>query len=613
MTGPNDDLDGRLRDHYRSMSTPVPDGAVSGARGRIGDRQARRGPLLLAAAALGAIGLVAVAAVIGAPPSDDFAPTRPSVAPISTPAASATPAGSVAVTSRYEAGQVLRVTGDGLGDPIEAYRGDYLYVVQVAADAGPVFYHLQGPPRNGLEDASRVAVPVDLLEANAQPTQVECPGPPTSLSEVEVLEPFRRLVCFDAVPLTLQDVWVEAPVEGHADLRRDPDGRLARFPEPGAGTLPFSVAEGVMVPGPGWVTVAGQFGRRDATCGDPNGEMDCRERFVVNAVQPGRSPFATLPGSWKRMADAPIPGRSSYVAIPIDRGTFIWGGDAGDDATTGAIYDAVVDRWTPIARAPGPDRIVAATAWTGSQVLIWGGNGGLADGLAYDPALDRWTAIPDAPIDGGFGYGTWTGTEFVVVSSLAEAAAWDPKARTWRRLPDTPVPAGHMEAVWTGREFIVLGIGEGGNERVVGATFDPSSSTWRPIAEVPYDGLILGDGAVWMGEELLFVAHAYDPATDSWRILKREGCGFGAVSDGVWSGRWVIGQTQAYDPRAGRCFTLPDAPGRPGFDDIGFDLQTHEFHTPVWADGRLMVWSGGTGLDGPGSPPDGVVFTPAEP
>jgi hypothetical protein len=41
-------------------------------------------------------------------------------------------------------------------------------------------------------------------------------------------------------------------------------------------------------------------------------------------------------------------------------------------------------------------------------------------------------------------------------------------------------------------------------------------------------------------------------------------------------------------------------------------MRTHEFHTPVWADARLMVWSGGTGLDGPGSPADGVVFTPAE-
>ena len=112
---------------------------------------------------------------------------------------------------------------------------------------------------------------------------------------------------------------------------------------------------------------------------------------------------------------------------------------------------------------------------------------------------------------------------------------------------------------------------------------------------------------------MVFVDHAYDPATDRWTQLKTDRCTQGAVSYGVWTGRWLLGQAQAYDPLAGRCLTLPDAPIRPGFEDAGFELRTHEFHTPVWADGRLIVWSGGTGLDGPGSPPDGVVFTPAEP
>jgi hypothetical protein len=337
----------------------------------------------------------------------------------------------------------------------------------------------------------------------------------------------------------------------------------------------------------------------------------CRERFVIEAVEPGASPFATMAGTWERMSDPPIPGRSSYVALPMDRGIFFWGGDGVEASTTGAIYDLDGDRWTETARSPGPDRIVVASAWTGEQVLIWGGNDTRADGFAYDPDRDRWTAIPEAPIDGGYGFGAWTGSEFVVVSSNAQAAAWDPAEAAWRRLADPPVPAGHMETAWTGREFIVLGIGEGTQERVVGAAFDPDTSRWRVIAAVPYDGLILGIPTVWTGTELVFVAHAYDPATDRWRILKREGCTYGGVY-GVWTGRQVIGQVEAYDPVTGSCLSLPDAPIRPGFENEGFEMRTHEFHTPVWSDGRLVVWSGGTGLDGPGSPPDGVIFTPAE-
>lgn len=608
---PNGDLDRRLRDHFRSISTPLPEEAIDGARARLGRPQPRRTPVLLAAASLAAVALGVIAVAVGTLPSDDRATTAPSAA--ATSFGSPTPAPSASRAAIYESGQVLRVTGDGLGDLIEAYRGDYLYVVFVAAGASPAFYDLEGPPRSAAEDASAVAVPADLVETNTEPTLPECPDPPTTLSELETLQPFRRPQCFETLPLTLRDVWVEGPIEGHADLGQRPDGRLSRFAERGSGSLPFSVADGVTVPGPGWVTVVGRFGLDDATCGDPVGVLHCGERFVIDAVQAGTSPFAIMDGTWSRMADPPIPGRSSYVAVAIDRGTFVWGGDNGETATSGAIYDVIDDRWTKIAPAPGPDRIGVASAWTGEQVLIWGGNDTFADGLAYTPANDRWSAIPEAPIDGGYGFGTWTGSEFVVMSSNAQAAAWDPAAGTWRRLPDPPVPRGHMETAWTGRDFIVLGVGEGTNERIVGAAFDPGSSTWRSIAEVPYDGLTLGIPMIWTGRELLFVAHAYDPATDAWTVLKREGCTFGPITYGVWTGRWVISQVQAYDPVAGRCLSLPDAPVRPGFENLGGELRTHEFHTPFWADGRLVVWSGGTGLDGPGSPPDGVVFTPAEP
>jgi hypothetical protein len=164
-----------------------------------------------------------------------------------------------------------------------------------------------------------------------------------------------------------------------------------------------------------------------------------------------------------------------------------------------------------------------------------------------------------------------------------------------------------MESVWTGREFLVLGIGDGTSEPVIGAGFDPVTDRWRRIADVPYDGLELGIPARWTGTEMVFVAHAYDPATDRWRALEVANCSPRAVSYGVWTGRWLISQVAAYDVSRGRCLDLPRSPNRPSTS-----IPTHEFHTPVWADDRLVVWSGGTGADGPGPPPDGIVFTPSE-
>ena len=165
-----------------------------------------------------------------------------------------------------------------------------------------------------------------------------------------------------------------------------------------------------------------------------------------------------------------------------------------------------------------------------------------------------------------------------------------------------------MESVWTQRELIVLGIGEGGMEPVIGAAYDPLTSTWRRIADVPYDGQILGIPARWTGTEMVFVAHAYDPTSNQWRALKAANCSPGAVSYGVWTGRWLMSQVAAYDPGRDRCLSLPRSPNRPGSKGA-----LHEFHTPFWADDRLIVWSGGTGADTfDPPPPDGIVFKPAE-
>ena len=502
------------------------------------------------------------------------------------------------------------MTQSTLGDTIEAFRGDLLFVVDVTTTDKEAAYLIEGPPRSHSEDAAHITVSAATIDAATSDTEIRCPQPPTSLSELEYLPPFVRALCFER-QLTLEHVWVDWLPEGDRQ-GRPPNGFLSGYAEPGSGTLPFSVAPGVNVGGRGWLTVTGRFGQAHDACGDEFGVLRCQERFLIEDVRPGETPFSVLSGSWSRMSAAPIAGRWSYIALPTAQEMFIWGGDGyAGNGTSGAIYDPEADRWTEIARAPGKGRVAAAAGWSGREVIIWGGWWGtrvVADGIAYDARRDRWSKIPTAPIKPGGGVGAWSGDEFVVVSSRAQAAAWNPVSRAWRRLPDPPIPEGHIEGVWTGRELIVLGIGEGTREPVVGAALDVSTSTWRTIADVPYDGLILGIKPVWTDERMLFVGHEYDPAKDEWRVLRRDGCIYSSVSDGVWTGSFVINQTQAFDLDRRRCYTLPRSPERPGFEGV----LSHEFHTPVWADGRLVVWSGGTGLDGPAPPPDGIVFTPSE-
>lgn len=606
MTGPGDDLERRLRAHFRSLPDSLPSGLQEQVRAQIRTGPTRRS--LSWAGLAAAIGVVSLALAVLAVSSSPVPIPEPPSAAVPSPEASPTtePTASPttpSISTTFRAGDVVIVTNDGLADSIEAYRGDRLYIAEILSSPGGPIYRLEGPPRSAQEDAARVELPASIVEAATARSSAACPAAPSTLSELETLRPFERFVCFEELTLTLRDVWAEAGTAGGDTPGPLRAGRLSRFGEPGSGWLPYAV-EGTVIPA-GWSTVTGSFGWAEASCGDWAGQLICLERFVVDAVAPGASPFTELAGSWTRMSDAPIAGRSGYVALPIDRGTFIWAGD-GPEPEAGAIYRAADDTWTRV--APVADQSIRyspTAAWTGEEVLIWGGNDD-PEGLRYDPRLDRWATLPASPIDPGYALGAWTGSEFVVITGAAQAAAWNPASMTWRRLPGAPLPQGAMVNVWTGQELIVLGLTEGGTDPLIGAALDPSSGAWRPIAEVPYDGLVLGIRPVWTGREMVFAQHAYDPVTDRWRALSTEGCWSSDVSSGVWTGRWVIGQVQAYDPATGRCQLLPEGPPRPDYEVGAF----HEFATPAWDDGRLVIWSGGTGMDGPLPPPDGIVFTP---
>lgn len=531
------------------------------------------------------------------------APVPPTLAVAAAP----TPRDITPSTPRPEpfvAGQLLRATDNIVMGDRAIHEGQSLYVIgrESAADADVYTIQHGGDLRHGIRpDTTIEQVDAEVLHEQAVPYRAACPGTVSVVEDIAALQPFERLVCFGARELTF------SPAQRHAYhvLPDDPPWLAGESGVDFFTAIPYRAASGVHVPVDGWLRVTGHFD--DRSCA---GDLRCRERFVVTTVTGVERPKSELGGTWKRMAKAPIGGRSSYVALGTDRGTFIWGGDPIETGATAAIYNAARDLWTRTATAPDEGRIAVASAWSGKEVLVWGGLRGLAtlgDGLAYDPAVDRWRVIPAAPIRPGFGVGAWTGNEFVVVSSEAETAAWDPAAGRWHRLPDPPLPPGAMESVWTGKELLVLGIGDGTAAPVIGAALDPQTRRWRRIADVPYDGQILGIPARWIGTEMVFVAHAYDPVTNRWRALTGANCSPKAVSYGVWTGRWLMSQVAAYDPALDRCLSLPRSPNRPASDG-----SFHEFHTPFWVDGRLVVWSGGTGLDGP-APPDGIVFTPSDP
>ena len=99
---------------------------------------------------------------------------------------------------------------------------------------------------------------------------------------------------------------------------------------------------------------------------------------------------------------------------------FVWGGRdlfTGGGLADGASYEVAVQEWNPIATASAPSgRYDHVAAWTGSQLLVYGGRAGsgllLTDGARYDPASATWApmsagAKPDVAVTRA----AWTGSK----------------------------------------------------------------------------------------------------------------------------------------------------------------------------------------------------------
>jgi hypothetical protein len=295
----------------------------------------------------------------------------------------------------------------------------------------------------------------------------------------------------------------------------------------------------------------------------------------------------------------------------------IWGGTEstretpvfdGDQPRHGATYDPRLDTWGRIPAAPIDGRDLPLAAWTGRELIVWGGwspSASVADGAAYDPGTQRWRTLPDVPLELSDAVGGWIAGRFVVVTSDG-AAAYDPTADAWTALEPAPIrPHWRSAAIAAGR-LVVVAFGDGASGVVEGAILDPTRWTWRTI-EVPLTALhagleLRGAGDLAIAAE---VGLALDPATGGWSTISA--CP-GFTYGGAWTGSILIGVTAAFEPGTGNCWRLPASPRRaPPFDATS----GREFAVGVWTGEAYVTWSGGTGGDIVWVPDDGAVFTPA--
>ena len=329
---------------------------------------------------------------------------------------------------------------------------------------------------------------------------------------------------------------------------------------------------------------------------------------------------------WAPMAttNAPSP-RSGHATAWTGSLMIVWGGY--DDSSieryinTGARYDPSTDSWTPTAASKSISVRTNHTAvWTGSHMVVWGGNDGtnpsLQTGGRYDPALDVWTPTSLSSVPTGRYYHTavWTGGKMIVwggtnVPFDSSGGAYEPLSDTWTPMSASGAPEArfHHAAVWTGKVMIVWG-GENYVSRLnSGGRYDPATNTWLPTSLVNppsprtlHTGVFAGGRlVVWGGSNagvLLNTGGSYDPNSDQWSPTSlvnspsaRDQHTAVSTTQGtmiVWGGYGTGGTGGRYDPKIDT-WTATSVAGAP---------PSGSGHKAVWTGSEMIVWGGTDGV-----------------
>ena len=163
--------------------------------------------------------------------------------------------------------------------------------------------------------------------------------------------------------------------------------------------------------------------------------------------------------------------------------------------------------WQSLEASPLGTRGGVNPAWTGDEVLVWGGNRGLLflqDGAAYNPTTHSWRSI--APNQWAFPstVSTWTGDHFVVLAKNS-GATYDPATNTWQDLPSLPDQSNgsFVGITWTGHDL--LGLVQSQGDAIFVARYNPTTSSWAvgptEHATLPTDRARIS--VVWTGTELV--------------------------------------------------------------------------------------------------------------
>jgi N-acetylneuraminic acid mutarotase len=273
--------------------------------------------------------------------------------------------------------------------------------------------------------------------------------------------------------------------------------------------------------------------------------------------------------------------------------------------------------------APPEARNSHTAVWTGSEMIIWGGqasNSLLNSGGRYDPATDTWTFTntAGAPTARSGHTAVWTGTEMIVWGGADDTFArvntggkYNPSTNGWTPTSTTNAPDGRSDhtAVWTGSQMIVWGgLDDFFNDVNTGGKYDPVSDSWAATTTNNAPDARDSHTAIWTGSEMIvwggfdnfnFVdfntGGRYNPNTNSWTATSLNNVPEGRYNHtAVWTGSEMI----IWGGFDSDFFQDLNTGGRynPNTDSwtatSTFAPDPRELHTAVWTGSEMIVWGG---------------------
>jgi len=324
--------------------------------------------------------------------------------------------------------------------------------------------------------------------------------------------------------------------------------------------------------------------------------------------------------------------------------------DAAGNASTASDWSfrtelQPVGTWTPIATpANVAGRNGHTAVWTGDEMIVWGGHNSegptfphfqyLTENGRYDPALDTWSSVSTvgAPREREEHTATWTGTEMIVwggnlgwcpdIGCLYAnlGGRYDPVTDTWRPMSTdgAPSPRRFHTAIWTGSELIIWG---GVNYDFTtplynGARYDPATDTWSPLSGLNAPSARGSHSAVFDGQRMIvwggrsdgaisvLDGAIYDPVSDVWSVLTGQNAptiGSGSepasvVSTGSDMFVWLPEQDWNVDQATGEWYDVYISQARrfnyqeQRWDSVVDACNPRATPEAVWLDGRLLSW-----------------------